>query len=172
MRYSAVFICAISMWGADLPERSASHPILSFSMNESVRDLALKFAAQPESSFGSGYRLYQFHQLPDRAKRRVIAEPSCDGQYPWVFSYDPQTNEMLAVIHEAVEPIPTEQLFPTEQRILRQSPAKNAWAIVRKLDGNRVLLAIVATPDQLTISQILLLHPKAVQRLYPWIVEH
>lgn len=165
MRF-AVLLYAVSMWGADLS--SAPHPILSFSMNESLRDLTLKFAAQPESSFGSGYRLYQFHQLPDRTKRRIVAEPTCDGQYPWVFSYDPQTQEMLAVIHESVDPIPAENLFPAERRILRQSPAKNVWAIVRRLEGGKVLMAVVASPDAPVINQILLLQPKAVKRLYPW----
>ncbi len=157
------------------PVTVPGHPVVTFTLNETVNELSRRFAASPEVVSRPTFSLIQFHDLPDRSQKRPlkVAEQAegCEGKYPWTF-YQDRTGVVHSVVHRPAAGVARTLLFPEGQFKAQPIPGVTGSMLWwRKVSPDTVLLATMPESGAEAINEVTLMRTASVSIFYPWLAE-
>lgn len=157
------------------PSTALGHPVVSFTLNETVNELSRRFAASPEVVTRPTYSLIQFHDLPDRSRKRPLKmteqAEGCEGKYPWTF-YQDRAGVVHSVVHRPAAGVARALLFPEGQFKAQAIPGVTGLMMWwRKVSPDTVLLATMPDSGGDSINEVSLMRISSVGIFYPWLAD-
>lgn len=156
--FALMMICAARAEGEAAGERLAA-----FTLRESAEQIQKRFGVPANVKRGPGFAVLCFQ---DNAQ----AEHE-DGFYDWCFYFEIPTGALLSVTRNLEPARALDALFPeTSSRTHAMPHAPGGFgATSRKLNGDRVLVAVGRRSRGDRCGQLVLMRAGALPRFYPWI---
>ena len=158
-------------------DSSPRHPLLDFTLNETDQQLLKQFDRPPQIARGKGYFVMQFHALVPRVVEADLPVEwlansngsACDGKYSYT-AYVGSDGQIQSILHQPDRKLPIHYLFPAGSYAdfeVTNSAGISFRYRVRKLTGNRVLVATLYQTGIKFIDQVVLVKTTAVAAAFP-----
>lgn len=151
---------------------SPRHPLLSFTLNETEAALAERFDRAAQVAQGPGFRVLQFHALRAEAVEPldwvVFNANACAGKFAYTASY--REGRLRSILFQPEKPTRLQYFFPkgtyTEREVVNSIGIRVTYRL-RKLSGDRLLIAPIAASDIQLLDQLVLTRPSEIPALFP-----
>ena len=142
------------------PRTPAAH-LLTFTLDESREAVARKMGPPPVvADYGPGYQTWQY---------RIDVEDHHDFSH--LFCFRRSDGRLVSITRNGHDAI-VDDLFPPAQTAVHHWPdsAKPQYSVLlRRLPGDRLLLAMGARQAGEPVAQLMLIHRSAVKAFLPWL---
>lgn len=153
MRTVVTLLLVNILWGGEAPPQ-----ILKLTLRETPAQFSRALGPVTTVVRGETYRVLQFQGMQDHES------------YEWEIFMD-STGTPQSLIWNPEKPVPVASLFPRRDRqiLTHESGGTIHRAMVRRLSGERVLVASIVSQDQKTINQATLFRAATLTLYLPWV---